>query len=463
MGDIMFTLVRDNVLKYNLISDNDNIVAGISGGADSMALLYCLIELKKEIDFNIIVAHVNHGVRGKDALNDQLFVEAKAKELNLKYYTINVDMVGYGKKMGITAEEAGRELRYGFFREILHKHGGGKIAVAHNKNDQAETLLLRIMRGTGLDGLSGMEFIKDDIIRPILNVSRSDIEEYIKENNIETVLDKTNLMPIYSRNKVRLELIPYIENNFNPNFINTLWRLSQTSSLDSDFLNTYCEEKYNILMKKQHKNSIILNGTLFRNEHRGIQQRIIRETINRLSNNLQGFSEQHIVSIVDLFTNNNTGKTLHLPSNLTARVNYDDLIIEKKRETTIEEFEYPIFMGDNIITDLELNLRLTLIDNNQSPLNFTKNKKYIDYDKLHGDLKIRNRRNGDRFNPLGMKGNKKVKDYFIDEKIPRDKRDKIPILADGKNIIWIMGYALSDLYKITDETRKILIIELIHN
>src|SRR5699024_9918288 len=167
--------VINNILNYNLITEGDTIVIGVSGGPDSMALLYTLIETKEFINFNIIIVHINHGVRGEEALKDELFVKEKAEELNIPYYSKTIDMVGYAKDNKISEEEAGRKLRYGFFRQILSKKGKGKIAVAHNKDDQAETLLMRIFRGTGIDGLKGMDFLQKDIIRPILNISREDI------------------------------------------------------------------------------------------------------------------------------------------------------------------------------------------------------------------------------------------------------------------------------------------------
>ena len=204
----MIETVMNNIMENNLIEKNENIVVAVSGGADSMALLYALIEIRSVLDFNIIIAHVNHGVRGEDADSDQEFVRQKSIEMELPFYTINVDMNAYAKEQKISSEEAGRLLRYNFFREIIKEKGSGKIAVAHNKNDQAETLLLRIMRGTGIDGLKGMDFISGDIIRPLLNISRDEIEKYIENNKIDTVLDKTNLLPIYNRNKVRLELLP---------------------------------------------------------------------------------------------------------------------------------------------------------------------------------------------------------------------------------------------------------------
>ena len=189
------------------------------------------MDIREIIDFNIYIAHLNHGVRGKEALEDQLFVEQLAKKLGLTCYSKTVNMDEYAKKTGLSSEEAGRKLRYDFFREILDKIGGGKIAVAHNKNDQAETLIMRFFRGTGIDGLKGMEYISDDIIRPILGIEREEIERYLKKKNIETRIDKTNLEPIYNRNKIRLELIPYIEENFNSNIIDTLWRTSRIAPL----------------------------------------------------------------------------------------------------------------------------------------------------------------------------------------------------------------------------------------
>lgn len=457
MGEIMIDIVRNNIIDNNLIKENDNIVVGVSGGADSMALLNVLMEIKKEINFNIFVAHVNHGVRGEDALADQLFVERKAREMNVPYYFKNVDMEKHAREKKITAEEAGRELRYGFFRDILKQQGGGKIAVAHNKNDQAETLLLRIMRGTGIDGLKGMEFIAGDIIRPILNIAREDIENYINENSVETVLDKTNLMTIYNRNKVRLELIPYIIDNFNPNIINTLWRLSSIADVDSGFLNALAEEKYNLIVKSETKHSIILDGTIFNREDRSIKIRVVRLMIYKLVESLQGISEQNVQSIVDLFERMETGKQLNLPAGIIGRVSYNDLIIHNSIAEKQNDFYYKLTLGENIFPDLGISIRISVQEKLIIPND--KNVKCFDSELIKGNLYIRNRKNGDKFNPFGMKGTKKVKDYFIDEKIPKDLRDEIPLLMDDENIIWIIGFATSEAYRITENTKNILIVD----
>lgn len=453
-------MVWQNILDYDLISSQDNIVIGLSGGPDSMALLYSLMEAQKHIDFNIIVAHVNHGVRGQDALADQVFVEKKAKELSLLHYSKNVDMVQYGKDNGITAEEAGRQLRYGFFREILKKHGGGKIAVAHNKNDQAETLLMRIMRGTGIDGLKAMEFKVGDIIRPILNIHRLEIENYIERKGIETVLDKTNLMPIYSRNKVRLEMIPYIEDNFNPNIIDSLWRLSQIANLDSSFLERYSHERFKQLVKFQDNKRIILDGELLIKEDKSIQQRIIRISIEKLASGLQGFSEHHINLINDLIYLG-TGKELNLPQDIIVTTSYGDLILQKNDHIKLEDYNQDLKFGHNLLLNLSYTFNVQLLDIDRiKDIKMGRYVKCFDYDKLKGQLSIRNRRPGDKFVPFGMSGKKKLKDYFIDEKINKEIRKEIPLLIDGENILWVVGYRTSDLYKLTDDTKKVLIVSV---
>ncbi|HPP31543.1 MAG TPA: tRNA lysidine(34) synthetase TilS [Soehngenia sp.] len=252
MYDI-FDKFYENIIEYNLINKNDNIVAGISGGIDSVVLFDLLVRLMNIIDYNLYVAHVNHGVRGDEADRDERFVEKLSQRYNIPFYSRKVDMNGYAKEKKISSEEAGRILRYEFFRKILNDVGGGKIAVAHNKNDQAETVMLRIIRGTGIDGLRGMQFQTQDIIRPILNIKRNELEEYLTAHKLDHVEDYTNVETVYQRNKIRLELFPYIEENFNPNIVDSLYRLSKNAQIDSDALDIIAEKKYNLLVKKKRQ------------------------------------------------------------------------------------------------------------------------------------------------------------------------------------------------------------------
>lgn len=454
------------IYKYNLIEKDDNIVLGLSGGPDSMALLYVLLAAKKQIDFNLLIAHVNHGVRGEEALKDEIFVKNIAHSLDLPFFSTRVDMVALAKEEGISAEEAGRKLRYGFFREILETKESGKIAVAHNKKDQAETLLMRIMRGTGVDGLKGMEFKTDDIIRPILDIDRWEIEKYIDDEDIATVLDKTNLETIYTRNKVRLELMPYIEKNFNPKLVDTLFRLSENASLDSKFLDEYSMKRYKAILKSKDETSRVLKHDKFKREDEAIKRRVIRKAILDLTDTLQGIEEIHISSVVDLFDKKETGKRIDLPGSIIARVSYNDLIIENIKSKPREldsaiELPYALEIGKNILEDWDLEIDIEILEKKDADFKKTsRNTRYFDYNKVMGDLFIRNRTPGDRFNPFGMEGRKKLKDYFIDEKVPREIREKLFLLVDEKNIIWVIGYRTSEIYKIGSETSKILKVEI---
>ena len=312
----MIDVVKSNIEKYKLLKDTGTVLAAVSGGPDSMAMLYCLYRLKDQLHFKLIVAHVNHGVRGDLAKRDQDFVEGISRELGLDYYTTNVDMAAYGREHGMTAEEAGRLLRYGFFRDVLEDNGGGKIAVAHNKNDQAETVLHRIIRGTGLDGIRAMSMISGDIIRPLLNITREEIEAYIEDSNIPSVEDHTNLQTVYTRNRIRLELLPYLRDNFNPNIIDSLYRLSEIAQLDLQVLDGEMEKKYNLLVKNRINNSIIFRGEEFLKEDEGSARRLIRMAILDLLGDLNGFGEVHIQSATQLFFAGETGKSVDLGRNI---------------------------------------------------------------------------------------------------------------------------------------------------
>ena len=456
--------VIKNVYKHKLIKENDNIILGLSGGPDSMVLLHILLYVRERISFNLVVAHINHGVRGEEALKDEKFTEKVAKELGLDFFSTKADMVGLAKEKNISEEEAGREIRYGFFRELIKELGHGKIAVAHNRNDQAETLLMRIMRGTGIDGLAGMSFKSDDIIRPILDINRWEIEKYVEDNSIETVVDKTNLETIYSRNKVRLELIPYIKENFNPNIIDTLFRLSENAKLDSSFLEE-CSGKVYKSISKEKSASVVMKSDLFMEEDKAVKNRIIRKAIYNLIHTLQGIEEVHISSVVDLFNKGETGKRIDLPNNLLTKVSYNNLIIEKNINEDMTEVcenkeETILQIAQNYLEEYNLEINLKIIDRKYINFkNVSSNVKFFDYDIMNEEIWIRTRNPGDRFAPIGMKGRKKIKDYFIDEKIPRDLRDEIPLLMCGENIIWVIGYRMSEDYKVKKETRNVLRVE----
>lgn len=449
------------IKKFNLIEKGDKIVIGVSGGPDSMALLYILNGIKETIGFDIYVAHINHGIRKEEADADEKFVKDISLELCLPFYSTKVNMDEYARENRLTSEEAGRTIRYAFFNKILEDVGGGNIAVAHNKNDQAETLLMRFFRGTGLEGLKGMEYKSANIIRPLLDVNREEIEKYCKDNNIAARIDRTNLEPIYGRNRTRLEVIPYIAKNYNKGIIDTLSRTSRLMQMDSEFILNIVEKKYKNIVVDESQNSIVLNIDRLKKEHYSIMSRVIRQSIEKINGSLKGIEEKHINNIIKLMEENTTGKSINIINNIVIKTSYENMIIEKENNYKKFFFEYPLHIGKAVHIN-ELNATIisyTLPISEADIKNTSCFIKYFDYDKIKYRLCIRNRKDGDRFIPLGMNGSKKLKDFFIDEKIPREERNHIPIIEDNGKIIWVVGYRISEEYKITSNTSKVLVLE----
>ncbi len=459
------TLMNGKVMtvikEYKLIEENDRVVVGVSGGPDSMALLYILNDIKEELNFNIYVAHINHGIRKEEADADEEFVKNTCLKYSLPFYSIKVNMDQYAVENKLTSEEAGRTIRYDFFNKILNDIGGGKIAVAHNKNDQAETLLMRFFRGTGLEGLKGMAYKNMNIVRPLLNISREDIEKFCRDNNIPVRIDRTNLEPIYGRNRTRLEVIPYIIKNYNKGIVDTLNRTAKLMQMDSEFILEIVEEKFKNLVVEESQNSIVLYIDKLKNEHYSIKSRIIRKSIEKINGSLKGIEEKHINNIITLIDEDITGKSITITNNIVIKTSYGNLIIQKENKYNLEYFKYSFDIGDTInVNELDATITskvvsIAEIDIKQS----NRFIKFFDYDKIKGGLYIRNRKDGDRFTPLGMSGTKKLKDFFIDEKIPRDKRDSIPIIQDNERIIWVIGYRISEEHKISSSTTRVLVLE----
>ncbi len=449
--------IETNIKKFNLIKEDQNILIGLSGGPDSVMLFHGLKKIKEKKNFNLYAAHINHLYRGNDAYEDEEFVRKLCGDFNIKLYVKRQNASILAKKNKITEEEAGREIRYGFFNEILKKIGGGIIATAHNKNDQVETLLQRMIRGTGIEGLTGMDYKQENIIRPLLNIDKEEIINYLKTNNIDYCIDKTNAEPIYGRNKIRLELIPYIEKRFNKNFQDTLFRMSQNMKDDYEIINKQVEKDFSECLILKEKENIILDVDTLKNYPKGIRSRILRNSIEYIKGNKVDVERKHIDYLDGFMLKKETGKSIDLGDNLVGEISYDKLIIKNKDK--IKNYMYNLKKGINIIQ--EINKSIKISQNGNNIINENKNSILIDSDKIKGHLKVRNRKNGDKFQPLGMKGSKKIKDYFIDEKIPAKLRDEIPLICDDENIIWIVGYRMNHNYRITEKTLNTTKIEIV--
>ena len=426
--------------KYNLIENNDIIVVGFSGGPDSVFLVEMLKKLQDFINFKIYLVHINHLLRGKDADSDENFSFEYAKKNNLEIFIKRIPVKEIAKELGKTLEEVGREERYKFFSEIYGKVGANKIATAHNKDDQIETFLFRLTRGTSLQGLEGIKTKNNNIIRPISEIYKKDILEYLNKNEIQYKIDKTNFENEFTRNSIRLDLIPFIEERYNIKFKDKIFSLieeirenNQNNSLN---LSDYTDSKNRILLEKikflsnfDRKNLL----GLFLNE-KNIE-------VNR----------NKIDEINSLIKSNGTKK---IDLNKTYRIvkNYTHLYIEEKREdNTINNSTIQLKIpSKQIFNNFKISVEIA------KNLDIPKEKNQYLLDTLYNDIiEVRYRKEGDRIF-LDENHSKKIKEIFIEQKIPKDIRDRIPIFLYNNNIFWIYNVKKAYIPRIDQNISKLV-------
>lgn len=461
-GVILIDKVIDTIKEYNMFQEGDKVIVAVSGGPDSICLLNILNDMKNKFSITLYAAHVNHCLRGEEADKDEEYVKCFCEKLGIEFFSKRIDINKLSEERGLSSESAGREARYEFFKELLDKLEANKIALAHNANDQAETVLMRIIRGSGMEGIVGIKPVRGNIfVRPLINIRRGSIERYCEENKLEPRLDKTNLENIYARNKIRLELIPYIMDNFNSDVISAINRLANTISRDNEYLEEIAFEKYKSYCDIK-ANKVIINKEAFM-EKEAILTRVIRFALNAIKGNLYNVEKIHIYDIINI-QKSGTGKKINLPNGIIGFNNYEniELFFNSKEKSKIENKHYILKLNENIHLkeyDVDVSTRLIqkdeIIDFKDNP-----NVKYFDYDKLDGNIIARTRKIGDKFTPFGMNGSKKLKDLFIDLKIPQEKRDKIPLICFGESIAWIVDFRISESFKVSKDTKNILEIKI---
>ena len=326
----MEELVLKTIKKYDLIKSGDKIVLAISGGPDSIFMFNILYKLKEKLNFEIVVCHVNHMIR-EEAIDDENYVKDICKKFNIECFIQRIDVKKYANNNKIGTEEAGRIIRYNFFEEILNKTNSCKIAIAHNKNDKVETIIMNLLRGTGIQGLRGIEPIRDNkYIRPIIEIERKDIEKYCQENNLYPRIDKTNFENIYTRNKIRNIVVPFIEKEFNPNIIESINRLSEIATEEDDYLNGITSLMYKKLQIKEIQDEIILDLKEFNKQDKVIKKRIILYTINKLMGSINGIEKIHIEDLIKLCEKNIGNKYLTPNKKIKILVNKGKIFFSRE-------------------------------------------------------------------------------------------------------------------------------------
>lgn len=440
----------EKVLHTNLIKKEDRIVVGVSGGADSVCLLRVLCELRKEYRLYLYVVHVNHGIRGAEADRDEQFVAELCRKWQVDFQIIKENIPELARTKGLSEEEAGRMIRYQNFYQICEKKQCTKIAVAHNLEDNAETILHHIFRGTGLDGLVGMQEQNHQIIRPLLSVSRMEIEQYLSEYHQEYQTDSTNLSTKYTRNKLRLELLPYIEQEISAQAIQHIVSMAERIKEVKEFFEAEAKKAFERATRKDGEALFMVEEQVKKNAI-AIQKEIVRQAIFQQTKQKKDITAQHVESVLQLFSKQ-VSKEIALPYQLTAKREYEGIRLFFKHNTKESWNSSRIRLEQKQIKKEDFSqLSAKIISNPQK--SYTK---WIDYDKIENTLVLRHREPGDYLIINRDGGKKKLKDYFIDQKILASKRDEIYLVADGKKIVWIVGYRISEDCKVTEQTEHIL-------
>jgi tRNA(Ile)-lysidine synthase len=431
------SLVRKmiNTIEYHgMIRQNDRIVIGVSGGADSVALLRALHAVQSNYNLTPIVCHVNHKIRPGAAERDQKFVEELCRALGVECHVKEANVEALAREWNMSDEEAGRKVRYDFFNEIAGPNG--KIATAHNKNDNAETVMMRFMRGTGLHGLTGIPYQRDNIIRPILDISRDEIEEYLEEISQTHITDETNLQPIYTRNKIRLNLIPEIQREFNPNFVETLTNNISTYRDEDDFMTqsamTVVEKYFDV----EDDRKLWISKDVLRNEHVAVVKRAVRIAFSKVFG--VELSSQSVNNIINLIGRPN-GVKMSVVDEIVASVQYSGIVIQEgSDDKMMAEFNLRTDVDHPVVLfTSNMSIRYDIVEANNVVNNA--NCFYCPVHLCRNGFKLRTRRDGDVIS-IAPGIRKKLKKFFVDEKIDAAKRDDYWLLVNEENeVVWVPG------------------------
>lgn len=459
---------------YDLIRRNEVVLCGVSGGADSICMLHILKELNEIEDFRwkLIVAHVNHGLRGKESDEDEQYVKQVTEKLGLPFMAVHADVKREKEREGLSMEEAGRKLRHKLLRDIAMKEKAQKIALAHTFDDQSETILFRIIRGTGLRGLRGIPAIRmlskrDDLflIRPMIEVERGEIEAYLKEKKIPFRQDSSNFDTTITRNFIRRDLLPTIEKRLNPRVKYALVKLGQISRSFYVCMREISKEIFEGVRLMGREGEIDFSVQEFSKFPPAIQTLVIDQAVRQLLGRLPHLNFEHYVGVISLCSNYGHGKVVQLPKGLQAkRESYVLKIYRPQAVTATPKFNKKRMTvpGNTNVNKLSMEIYTQVIKGKLSGLqDYIRDKDYteevIDYDRIEMPLTVRLRHKGDVFRPLGSPGHCKLKEFFIDQRIPREFRDRVPIVVDKNDrIVWVVGYRISDDVKVTDHTKRIL-------
>jgi tRNA(Ile)-lysidine synthase len=462
--------VKKTLIDHSMVESGERVLVAVSGGPDSVALLHSLVELRREIGIELKVVHLNHSARGVESDSDARFVDELGKSLDIETLIETKDVPSEHINSKYSFQETARKIRMEFFESALKVLGGHKLALGHTQDDQVETVLMNLLRGSGLKGLGGMNPVRFPYIRPLFNCSRADIIEFLNKRKIPYCQDSSNEKSDYLRNRIRLELIPYLQKNYNSKITRNLFETSEIFRDDNGWLDGLVKQEFKQLASvSEHNGRLDFEIKTFLTFPKSLQMRLIREALRFLKGDLRRIAFRHIQQVLQLFHVGQKGKKIDLPDRIQVQFIGDRVTFKRIPEPT------PIILkvgknkgdlwhlnvpGETPVGDSGVILKAKLIDRSDADISQGSSKSvFLDFDKTGEEILIRFFQPGDRIQPLGMNGTKKVKSLFIDEKIPRESRTLIPILTTIDNdIIWVYGLRVAHPYRVTATSKNVLLI-----
>lgn len=469
-----YSRARNTIKETGMIKPGERILAAVSGGPDSMTMLFVLHSLASELGFEIGVGHVNHCLRGAESDGDEKFVEEITKRLGIPLHKTRVDAEAYRIEHRLSPEEAAREVRFAFLEQAMNDFKYLKIATAHNADDNAELVLMNLIRGTGPDGLEGMRLTCAETkkIRPLLNFYRREIESFIEKNDIPFRIDSTNSDEHFLRNRIRNNLFPHIENRFNGKIKEALNRLSNIVSSENDYMEKEAAKSFAKAAKIKEPGLIRIDPAEILSMHEAVSRRVLRMAVRKLKGDLKRISHTHIDGVLRLAAKDYDGE-IHIPGRIRILKERGILYLRQEEHylrlsRTIDNYDYFIDYLSDLPNEMDIpesamkiRIRMALDGEADSTSLSGADRIFMEKEAVILPLVIRNARPGDRFMPMGMDGTKTVMRYLMDLKVPELKRKTQPILVSGGEILWVMGIRLSEKLRIRNPECRMIVIEMV--
>lgn len=448
----MFQRTAEYIKEQKMMEPGEKVVIGLSGGIDSV----CLFHILKDLGYELEVVHVHHGIRGEEADRDEAFVKGLCEQWKVPFHGYGCDVPKISKEQHLSEEEAGRMVRRQAFLETAEKINAAHIALAHHGNDRAETFLFHLNRGTGIKGLSSMKPVEGKFIRPLLWAERKEIECYVRENGYDFVEDATNASTDYTRNKIRHQVMPLLE-EINPKSTAHICGAAEKLSAVSAYIDREAEKLCRLSAVMYQKEVQVLKFAFCQGDI-VLRIPVLQKCVEYLSGSLANITEEHLRALLELFEMQ-TGKEIHLPYGIVAVRTYEGIrMFFREEKATAEPVE---ITGEGTYTFGGITFEVCIENWDQGKIFPIKTyTKCFDYDKINGNVFLRTRRSGDYLEINKDHGKKSLQDYLVNEKVPKEERDQVVLLADGNHILWVVGKRISEYYKVTKETKKVLKVQI---